>query len=167
MSESFEQKGIFLASAWKASAGYLGVLSMKGRYIPDLLHVGYWKTASMPALIEILLAEAKHLSPISPIDARNALAVPDRAFVTQHLLIDQRINGVEFENVVEQAAVQFTQLTNWGEASAAKVLADHEGISVRTFHTRLRLARERKLINKPGSGERLNTEFDKSFKRSL
>jgi DNA-directed RNA polymerase specialized sigma24 family protein len=49
-------------------------------------------------------------------------------------------------------------LLSWGESAAAKVLAEIEGVSVRTMHSRLRLARDKGLLDSPGSGARLGID---------
>jgi hypothetical protein len=52
-------------------------------------------------------------------------------------------------------AWRYEELTSWGETAAAKVLSEELQIPQRTIHTRLRLARDRGLIESPGAGARM------------
>jgi hypothetical protein len=61
------------------------------------------------------------------------------------------------EDVIAKTVRQYLDLMAWTETSAATVLALQEGVSVATVHNRLRLARERDILEKPGSGKRTFT----------
>ena len=75
--------------------------------------------------------------------------------MTFHLLQTQKNWHLNARSPLEVTAWRYASLISWGESAAAKVLADEEGIPVRTMHSRLRLAREKGFLDSPGSGARL------------
>lgn len=58
------------------------------------------------------------------------------------------------ETITEATARLYFELTQWGETSAASVIAKLEGTSVVTIRNRLHAARRKGLLDKPGSGVR-------------
>jgi hypothetical protein len=58
------------------------------------------------------------------------------------------------ETITEATARLYYELTQWGETSAASVIAKLEGTSVVTIRNRLHAARQKGLLDKPGSGVR-------------
>ena len=121
----------------------------------------------MDGLLERLLDSAKTLAPLDAPEIRANFEPEHREFFSQHLLKVQNKMNKDFGSIVEEIAWRYGQLVSWGEPSAAKVLAEEYKVSIRTIHSRLRLARERKLINKPGSGERLSTKYESNMKKVL
>ena len=83
-----------------------------------------------------------------------------RSILTGHLLVVRRQQPLRWhaeggaEYVVRDTAIRYLELTNWAESSLAWVLAHESGTPVPTIHNRLRLARERGFIDKPGIGAR-------------
>ena len=61
------------------------------------------------------------------------------------------------ETLVEDAARKYLDLVSWGEPNSAKVLAEAEGIPIRTMHSRLMNARKKGFLESPGSGFRYQT----------
>lgn len=165
----FLSKGEFYASAWEISDGHLVIISSHPvRAFPVLLHVGLWKSKiSLSTFLKKLLEETKGLDPLDPSQVRRSFKSSEREAISLHLLAAQNERGRQFESVIEEIAWRYVELINWGEASAAKVLAVEYNIPTRTMHTRLRLARDRKLISSPGVGARLDGAYEPALKRLL
>lgn len=165
----FVAKGELFASAWEISHGYLVVVSShSGRAFPTLLHVGLWNPKiPLNTFLKKLLEETKGLDPLNPTQVRSSFKSSERGAISLHLLEAQKQRGRQFESVIAEIAWRYVELINWGEASAAKVLAAEYNIPARTMHTRLRLARERKLISSPGVGARLDSAYEPALKRLL
>lgn len=83
-----------------------------------------------------------------------------RSLLTSHLLVafenepDSLAPLKLEEDVIATTVRQYTNLLEWTESSAAAVLALQNGVSVATIHNRLRIAREKGILEKPGSGKR-------------
>ena len=83
-----------------------------------------------------------------------------RQILTSHLVClfenePKTLEPINVEgDVIDKAARQYLNLLEWTESSAASILALHQGISVATVHNRLRIARERGILEKPGAGKR-------------
>jgi hypothetical protein len=60
-----------------------------------------------------------------------------------------------YENVVIDTSQVYLELNLWAEPSAAQILSLIEGVPPATIRNRLRLARERGILDSPGSGKRL------------
>jgi hypothetical protein len=58
------------------------------------------------------------------------------------------------ESVTDATARIYSELTRWGETSAAAVIAELEGTAIVTIRNRLHSAREKGKIKKPGPGVR-------------
>lgn len=169
MTSVFLSKGEFFASAWDIPHGYLVIISSHpARTFPVLLHVGLWSPKIPPnTFLRKLLEESKGLNPLDPTQVRSSLKSSEREAISLHLLAAQNERRRKFESVIAEIAWRYVELTNWGEASAAKVLANEYKIPTRTMHTRLRLARDRKLISSPGVGSRLDGAYEPALKRLL
>ena len=83
-----------------------------------------------------------------------------RSLLTSHLLVafDNEPDSLAplklEEDVIAKTVRQYSNLLEWTESSAAAVLALQNGVSVATIHNRLRIAREKGILEKPGSGKR-------------
>lgn len=60
-----------------------------------------------------------------------------------------------YKNVVLETSMIYLELNLWAEPSAAQILSLIEGVPPATIRNRLRLARERGVLDSPGSGKRL------------
>ena len=125
----------------------------------DLLFVGILNTRkSLNSLKEEFLDLVSEYSVLNPIEVRASLTVPQKSAMTFHLLQTHKHWPLNARSPLEVTAWRYLSLLAWGESAAAKVLAEEEGISVRTMHSRLRLAREKGFLDSPGSGARLGGE---------
>jgi hypothetical protein len=104
----------------------------------------------LPKAIE----QAKSFLPIEVLSFRGAIPTELGNLLTTHLLELQKIYLTAQVTVVETAAQKYADLVAWGEPSSAKVLAQAEGISIRTMHSRLMNARKKGILESPGSGFR-------------
>lgn len=122
----------------------------------ELLFVGLFNPrqplSSLKRDVLNLVAES---SPLDAVGVRSGLPFEQKRAMTWHLLQVLKQPEELPKSPAEGLAFQYTTLLSWGESAAAKVLADEESISVRTMHSRLRMARERGLLDSPGSGARL------------
>lgn len=169
MNGVFVAKGEFFASAWEVSRGFAVIISSHpARTFPVLLHVGLWSPKiPINTFLRKLLEETKGLLPLDATQVRSSLKSSEREAISLHLLAAQKERKRKFESVIAEIAWRYVELINWGEASAAKVLANEYKIPTRTMHTRLRLARDRKLISSPGVGSRLDGAYEPALKRLL
>lgn len=113
---------------------------------------------SLNALKEELIDVVAEFSPLDAIEVRSTLSMEQKKAMTWHLLQILYNSSASTLSPHETLVSQYKLLLSWGESAAAKVLANIEGVSVRTMHSRLRLARERGLLDSPGSGARLAAE---------
>lgn len=67
-----------------------------------------------------------------------------------NLISSEAYNGP----LTEATARLYFELARWGETSAASVIAKLEGTSVVTIRNRLHAARQKEILDKPGSGVR-------------
>lgn len=104
----------------------------------------------LPQAIE----QARSFLPIDVLSFRGAIPTELGNLLTIHLLELQRIYSTAQVSVVETAAQNYAHLVAWGEPNSAKVLAQAEGISIRTMHSRLMNARKKGILESPGSGFR-------------
>lgn len=104
----------------------------------------------LPQAIE----QAKSFLPIEVVSFRGSIPAELGNLLTAHLLELQKIYSKSHESKVETAAQKYADLVAWGEPSSAKVLAQAEGISIRTMHSRLMNARKKGILESPGSGFR-------------
>ena len=135
---------------------FLVIARNKGKR-EELLFVGICNPRkSFSVLRKELLSLVAEYSPLDPVGVRSTLPMEQKQAMTWHILqvLLNRPNATLSPH--ETLASQYKLLLSWGESAAAKVLAEIEGISVRTMHSRLRLARDRGLLDSPGSGSRLN-----------
>jgi hypothetical protein len=93
--------------------------------------------------------------PLPVTEVRYSFDPPVRNIFTDHLLAIHEQHPPKLESVTEDIVWRYKSLLAWGESSSAKVLAEYFQISVRTVHTRLRMAREKGLLDSPGGGSRL------------
>lgn len=107
----------------------------------------------LPQAIE----QARFFLPIEVLSFRGAIPTELGNLLTAHLLELQKIYPMSQESKVETAAQNYADLVAWGEPSSAKVLAQAEGISIRTMHSRLMNARKKGFLESPGSGFRFQT----------
>ena len=134
---------------------FLLVSKAKGRR-EDLLFLGIINPRkSLNSLKEDVLDLVSEYSYLDPIEVRATLTLPQKKVMTFHLLQTQKNWHLNARSPLEVTAWRYASLISWGESAAAKVLADEEGIPVRTMHSRLRLAREKGFLDSPGSGARL------------
>ena len=85
---------------------------------------------------------------------RNELPYTLATSLSKHLL--HVLDAVQpFQNSeIEKTILQYGHLQLWGEPNSAKLIAEHEGISVRTVHSRLFQARQAGELAIPGRGQR-------------
>ena len=125
----------------------------------ELLFVGLCNLRkSLNNLKDELIDAVAEYSPLDPVEVRSTLLFEQKQAMTWHilqvLLNRPRASISPHETLVSQ----YKLLISWGESAAAKVLAEIEGVSVRTMHSRLRLARDAGLLGSPGSGARLGQD---------
>ena len=104
-------------------------------------------------LLEVL-NKSRELRQTDPILLRKSMNSRLRATLSTHILQSQMIFLEETDQAF-RTAIRFQQLSSGGEASAAKLIAEWDGISVRTVHDRLFQARKRGLQAYPGPGKRI------------
>ena len=122
----------------------------------DLLLVGICNLRKSPKyLLEKFFPVVAECPPLNPIEVRLTLSVEQKKAMTRHLLELLRISPMSIRSPAENLVWRYNSLLAWGESAAAKVLAEDEGVPVRTVHSRLRLAREKGILDSPGSGSRL------------
>ncbi len=107
----------------------------------------------LPGAIE----SAKSLMPIEVVDFRHEIPTELGNMLSNHLLELQKTYLSPQETLVETAAKRYMDLVAWGEPNSAKVMAESEGISIRTMHSRLMNARKKGFLESPGSGFRFQT----------
>jgi hypothetical protein len=100
---------------------------------------------------------SKSLKPTMVADFRQELPTELGNILSSHLIELQKTYLTPQETLVEDAARRYLDLVSWGEANSAKVLAEAEGISIRTMHSRLMNARKKGFLESPGSGFRFLT----------
>jgi hypothetical protein len=125
----------------------------------ELMFLGFCKPRrSFNALKEDLIDLVAEYSPLDAAEVRSRLTLEEKQAMTWHLIqvLHNRIGASLSPR--ETLVSQYKLLLSWGESAAAKVLAELEGVSVRTMHSRLRLARDRGLLDSPGSGSRLGQD---------
>ena len=105
-------------------------------------------------LLEVL-NKSRELRQTDPIVLRKSMNSSLGATLSAHILQFQMIFIQETDQAL-RTAIRFQQLSSEGEASAAKLIAEWDGISVRTVHDRLFQARKRGLLAYPGTGRRVN-----------
>ena len=107
----------------------------------------------LPSAIE----SAKSLMPIEVVDFRHEIPTELGNMLSNHLVELQKTYLSPQETLVETAAKRYMDLVAWGEPNSAKVMAEYEGISSRTMHSRLMNARKKGFLESPGSGFRFQT----------
>ena len=100
---------------------------------------------------------SKSLKPIVVPDFRRAMPTELGNMLTNHLVELQKTYLSPKETLVGEAARKYIDLVSWGEPNSAKVLAEAEGIPIRTMHSRLMNARKKGFLESPGSGFRFQT----------
>lgn len=112
------------------------------------------RTPDWDALFDL----AQGLDALAPLEVRSSMSTAERAALTRHVLWVQQDEAkntpTAHDGVVEATVAQWKDLVNWGEVSAAQVLALAWNVSPRTIHSRLRLARDSGIIDSPGQGKR-------------
>ena len=114
-----------------------------------------------------MVAQYSGLKPLNVLEVRENFPATDREVLSLHLLAAQSEQRRDFDSIVAEVAWRSVELVSWGEPSVAKLLAEEYGVPIRTMHSRLRLARERKLISSPGSGERLQSRYEPNMLKIL
>ena len=104
----------------------------------------------LPSAIEY----SKTLIPINVVDFRREISTELGNMLSNHLIELQKTYLSPQETLVETAAKKYLDLVSWGEPNSAKVMAEAEGISIRTMHSRLMNARKKGILESPGSGFR-------------
>jgi hypothetical protein len=107
----------------------------------------------LPSAIE----SAKSLLPMEVVDFRHEIPTELGNMLSNHLVELQKTYLSPQETLVETAAKRYMDLVAWGEPNSAKVMAEYEGISIRTMHSRLMNARKKGFLESPGSGFRFQT----------
>ena len=84
------------------------------------------------------------------------LTVPaGRALLTGHIMALRKYGPLTCkptsEDIVTETAMRFRELTEWGETSAAFVIANLYNMPLPTVHSRIRLAKKRGIIVSPGT----------------
>lgn len=126
---------------------------------PDLLLFHLQAPSKRPKVVLSQSVEnAKLLKPINVASFRRYLPSDLGSFLSNHLLELHKVFLKPQETLVEDAAKRYQDLVDWGEPNSAKVLAEAEGISIRTMHSRLMNARKKGILESPGSGFRFKTE---------
>jgi len=150
------QTGSYTLSAWITPAGIFVVGSQSKRLDEHLLIAGFFGTDRRASgLLKSILPLLEKSKELAPIATRSKLASDVRTCLTQHLLLVHSRDEKALESVIDDIAWRYVSLQGWGEPSTAKVLAEYLNVPVRTIHARLRLARDKGLIDAPGSGTRL------------
>lgn len=103
------------------------------------------------------IEQAKSLKPIEVMSFRQEVSSELGSLLSNHIIELQKTYLSPKETLVEDAAKRYLDLIAWGEPNSAKVLAEAEGISIRTIHSRLMNARKKGILESPGSGFRFNT----------
>lgn len=109
----------------------------------------------VPALLNAKFGEAESVVALDPLSLRQGLSSKLGKIMTAHLLEVQNHQERDRSDVVSYTAWRYRTLTTWGEASAARELSRAMQISVHTIHNRIRIARERGILEAPGPGARL------------
>lgn len=112
--------------------------------------------------LSLAVGYSKSLKPIEVVRLRHDLPSSLGSLLSNHLIEIHKVYTTPQKTLVETAAKSHADLVAWGEPSAAKVLAEAEGISIRTMHSRLMNARKKGLLDSPGTGFRFNS---KPFKK--
>ena len=107
----------------------------------------------LPYAVEL----SKSLKPIVVADFRQEMPTEFGNMLSNHLVELQKTYLSPKETLVEDAARKYLDLVSWGEPNSAKVLAEAEGIPIRTMHSRLMNARKKGFLESPGSGFRFQT----------
>lgn len=156
---SFALVGPYSLSLTPMEVGdFLVIARNKGKR-EELLFVGICNPRrSLSVLKKELLSVVSEYSPLDPVGVRSTLPMEQKKAMTWHLLqiLFNRSNTSLSPH--DTLVSQYKLLISWGESAAAKVLAEMEGVGVRTMHSRLRLAREAGLLDSPGSGARLGSD---------
>ena len=113
---------------------------------------------SINSLKEELIDFVAEYSALDAVEVRATLSLEQKRAMTWHLLQTLYNRSEASLSPHETLVSQYKLLLSWGESAAAKVLAEIEGVSVRTMHSRLRLARDKGLLDSPGSGARLGID---------
>ncbi len=100
------------------------------------------------------IEQAKSLKPIEVMSFRQEVSSELGSLLSNHIIELQKTYLSAKETLVEDAAQRYLDLIAWGEPNSAKVLAEAEGISIRTMHSRLMNARKKGILDSPGSGFR-------------
>jgi hypothetical protein len=106
----------------------------------------------------LLREQIKLASTFKPLDAREIrknISSSWGVFMTRHLIHVQNELDLDDTDIVAYTAWKYETLTSWGEASAAREISLELKTSIHTIHYRLKLARDRGILNSPGSGTRL------------
>jgi len=101
-----------------------------------------------------LITVAKKNDAIDVAKFRHKLSSDLGLYLSRHLLEVQRTYMKKYESLIEETAHRYLDLIAWGEPNSAKVLAEYFQIPIRTVHSRLRVARESRLLESPGAGFR-------------
>ena len=108
---------------------------------------------ALPNAVEL----SKPLKPIVVANFRQEMPTELGNMLSNHLVELQKTYLSPKETLVEDAARKYLDLVSWGEPNSAKVLAEAEGIPIRTMHSRLMNARKKGFLESPGSGFRYQT----------
>jgi len=126
---------------------------------PNLLTFLLQASSKRPKeVLPLSIENAKALKSIDVPSFRHQLSSDLGSLLSNHLLEIHKTFLLPQETLVEDAAKRYLDLVAWGEPNSAKVLAEAEGIPIRTMHSRLMNARKKGILKSPGSGFRFNTE---------
>lgn len=143
------------------------VLSMEGENARILLDVKvvskrHWNSLSSTDMNKSLSQWIRESSQDTRLDPLGLIGIfqtkPLRGLLTGHLIALHReldsMRKSHVEDVVAHTAQKYKELTSWGESSSAWILSKEMDVPVATIHNRLRLARQRNLLDSPGTGVR-------------
>jgi hypothetical protein len=143
-------------SAWTEPGQVFVVASRNTKKSLDFIFAAYLQPrGAVEPYLRDLLSLVSDLRPMPVREIRNQLAPDKRQCLTSHVLEIHRKFHEPLQSVIADVAWRYEELTSWGETAAAKVLSEELQIPQRTIHTRLRLARDRGLIESPGAGARM------------
>lgn len=156
---TFLSKSPYSLSLTPLEAGDFLVVSKTRGKREDLLFAGLCNPRrSLSALSDEVLSLVNEYSSLDAVSVRSTLNVEQKQAMTWHLLqVHSNLRPI-IQSPRETTAWRYNSLLAWGESAAAKVMAEEDGVPVRTMHSRLRLARDKGFLDSPGSGARLGND---------
>jgi predicted transcriptional regulator len=155
----FALKEPYGLSMTELDIGDFVVVSRNKKASIELIFIGTFNAKkSFSILKDDLFRLVAEYSPLNAVEVRAKLSIEQKNAMTWHLLQVQKNFVITHKSAQDELSWRYSSLLTWGESAAAKVIANEDGISVRTVHSRLRLAREKGYLDSPGSGARLGTD---------